>query len=222
MTDRLRPPDERQVEEALRELGTRLDYPPTPEFARQVRARLAAAPPRRSRWSLLAAPAARRIALTLVVLAALVGIVLALSPAARNAVAGRLGIPGINITYVTPVPTAYPPAPTTTSTPVPATTIPSATRPASATAAGTPPGATTRTSAAPTPVGAHLFLGQLLTLEAVRARVSFPVLVPALPELGPADEVYYDLPPAGGMVSLVWHARPGLPAVADTGVGLLL
>src|SRR4051794_5765767 len=107
MAERRQPLDNQQLERALRELGQQLAYPPTPDIARAVRARLAASPPpRRALWrSLLASPWPRRLALALALVVILVGAVLAFSPDARRAVAGRLGIPGITITYITPTPT---------------------------------------------------------------------------------------------------------------------
>jgi hypothetical protein len=65
-------------------------------------------------------------------------------------------------------------------------------------------------------------LGTPLDLEAARARVSFPVLVPTLDELGPPDEVYVNPAVPGGEVSLVYEPRPGLPEAAGTGLGLLI
>jgi hypothetical protein len=73
----------------------------------------------------------------------------------------------------------------------------------------------------PPPVGTHLFLGHRTTLERARDQVSFPVEVPRGRHLGPA-EVYVSVEPAGGRVSLVYRARPGLPAGQFTGVGALI
>lgn len=216
MAERRQPLDNQQLERALREVGRQLAYPPTPDLARGVRARLAAGPPpRRAPWrDLLAAPWPRRLALALVLLVLLGGAVLAFSPAARRAVAGRLGIPGITIVYVTPTPM---PPPTLTPLPgLPTTAAPPA----------TPPTATTRPTptltATPATIGERLRLGQPVTLDEARGRVSFPVLVPALPDLGPPNEIYFGIPPALGQVSLIWLGRPDLPPAATTGVGLLL
>jgi hypothetical protein len=49
-----------------------------------------------------------------------------------------------------------------------------------------------------------------------------PVVPPADPELSDPDALYLDRGLAGGMVSMVWSARPGLPAAGTTGVGLLV
>jgi len=79
----------------------------------------------------------------------------------------------------------------------------------------------TTTLPSPPPVGTHLFLGHGTTLERARDQVSFPVEVPHGQHLGPA-EVYVSVEPAGGRVSLVYRARPGLRAGQFTGVGALI
>ena len=214
--------DDEQLTRALRALGGQLDYPPTPDLATAVRARLAAGSPmRRTSWrGWFAAPGARRLALALVALVALVGAVLAFSPGTRDAIAGRLGVRGITIVYATPTPSARPPTLPAIGTGVPATPPPDATptiRPA-----GTPATPTAATPTSTASLGERLGLGQRLTIEEARARVAFPVLLPTLPALGAADEVYLGEPPVGGQVSLVWLPRPGLPAAPETGVALLL
>jgi len=50
--------------------------------------------------------------------------------------------------------------------------------------------------------------------------VLFRSPVPALAALGPPDAVYAD--PRDGSASLVWRARPGLPAASGSSVGALL
>jgi hypothetical protein len=71
-------------------------------------------------------------------------------------------------------------------------------------------------------VSPALGLGVAMSLEDVRARVEMPVVPPADPALGPPDAFYLDRSVAGGMVSMVWTARPNLTAAEDTGVGLLV
>jgi len=73
----------------------------------------------------------------------------------------------------------------------------------------------------PPPVGTHLFLGHRTTLEKARDEVSFPVEVPRSQHLGPA-EVYVSVVPAGGRVSLVYPAGPGLPSGQFTRAGALI
>jgi hypothetical protein len=203
VAERRLPPTDVEVERALTDLGAHLAYPPTPDLASAVRRRVAARP----------SPFRRRLA-GLAALAALLALLLAvgaivLFPAASSAVADRLGLRGIKIFYTAAVPTMTPtPLATMTSVP-PATPI------AVPTALPTP-------IPTPTPVGAGLRLGEQLRLADARGRVAYAVLTPTAPDLGPPDEVYLGDPPAGGQVSLVYRARPGLPAAAGTGVGLLL
>ena len=61
-----------------------------------------------------------------------------------------------------------------------------------------------------------------MRLSEARERVGMPVATPDDPALGSPDAVYRDSGLAGGMVSMVWAARPGLPASDQTGVGLLI
>jgi hypothetical protein len=65
--------------------------------------------------------------------------------------------------------------------------------------------------------GRGLGLGRHTTLAGARRLAR--VRVPAVAALGPPDAVYAD--PRDGAASLVWRARPGLPAASD-GVGALL
>ena len=67
---------------------------------------------------------------------------------------------------------------------------------------------------------ADLGLGARTTLAAARRTAGVPV--PTITALGPPDAVYVDRRvPGGGSASLVYLARPGLPA-ATRGVGALL
>lgn len=186
-----------ELEQALADLGPRLAYPAAPDLARSVRARLAAPPHRRRLPATL--PLRRGLALAALVVLALAGLVLVVSPAARSAVAERLGLRGVRIEYRSD-----------TATPA-------------ATAAITPPPAG---SGGPSPAGsspgARLGLGERVTLDAARRRVPFAVPVPTLAELGDPDEVYVDGGPAGGMVSLVYQPRAALPEAAGSGAGLLV
>jgi hypothetical protein len=104
---------EMNVEVALHELAVVVEFPPTPDIASAVRARLAerpVVPPRRG-WL---PPWPRAVA---VVLLALLVLVLA-----GLAVADRLGLRGVTIVQVTEVPTAVPtaaPEPTRAGVPTP-------------------------------------------------------------------------------------------------------
>ncbi len=187
MADRQWQPSEAELADALSDLGPRLDYPPTPDLTASVSLRLRTTPraPVPSSY-----PRLRPLLALAAVILLIVG--LGLLPPVRTAVADRLGVRGIPISYL-PWPVAARPTPS----PVPAASTPG-------------------------PVGTSLGLGERLTLDEARSRVAFHVLTPALPSLGPPDEVYLIEPPSGGEVSLVYRARPGLPRAAETGVGLLL
>jgi hypothetical protein len=88
------------LEEALADLGAALEFPPTPDLATAVTARLGEVParprPRRPRW--------RRLALAGLVAAVLAAAVLVVSPATREAVARRLGLRGVEIRIGGPAP----------------------------------------------------------------------------------------------------------------------
>jgi hypothetical protein len=87
------------LETRLADLGDQLDWPPTPDLARSVRARIAPVRPRRQwRWALAVAAA---------LVLALAG-VLALSPGARETVAGWIGIRGVQVERVKKVPSPAP------------------------------------------------------------------------------------------------------------------
>jgi hypothetical protein len=75
----------------------------------------------------------------------------------------------------------------------------------------------------PGPLGKRLGLGDATTLQAARAGVTWNVLLPSL--LGRPDEVYLQLPPLGppgGVVTLVYAARPGIRTSHQTGVSVLV
>jgi hypothetical protein len=187
-------PTDAELEQALRDLGARLAYPPTPPLARAVGARLARRPrPPRLGWP--GWLTRRRLAVALLLLALLTGAVLALTPGALTAVAERLGLRGVTIEFVPAVPA---PAPSPTPAPAPLPTAPAR------------------------PAGERLRLGRAVTLAEARRLAPYPVAVPALPELGEPDEVYVDDTAAGRPVALVYRARPGLPPAAETGVAALL
>ncbi len=184
MAEQLRHVSDAQLESVLTDLGGHLAYPPTPNLARAVGARLRAepAPPWWSRISLLWGRRELAFALAALVLALAAG--LAAVPSVRTAVAERLGLRGIEIK---PVPTL---------SPVPTFTAP--------------------------PERGALRLGDRVARGEAQARVSYRILEPTLVELGAPDEVYYSSSPAGGQVSFVYLARPGLPQSPQTGVGMLL
>jgi hypothetical protein len=71
----------------------------------------------------------------------------------------------------------------------------------------------------PMPPGATLGLGRAVTLDQARAESSFPILLPTDPRLGAPDGVWID---GVGRVSLVWTARPDLPATIDPDLALIV
>ena len=201
MAERGRPLSDAALERELVALGRDVDFPPAPALAAAVRRRLAlTGPPRRPRL-----PAARRLALALAAALLLGALLLAASPGARAALAGRLGVRGIGISQVPFVPTALP---TATSRPTP-------TREPSAAAGSATPAATPT----PLPAGARLGLGDALPTDDARCLAGAPLPVPQA--LGPPDATYVQAAPDCA-VALLYRPRPGLPATAETGVGLLL
>jgi hypothetical protein len=107
---------ELDLEEALADLAAALEFPPTPDLAAAVGARLEGAParapaparrPRRPRW-----PAGwRRLAAAGLAAVLLAAAVLVVSPGTREAVARRLGLRGVSVEL------GGPPPPTVTTTP---------------------------------------------------------------------------------------------------------
>jgi hypothetical protein len=107
-----------ELEAAVRDLGARLDYPPSEQLAFVVRQRLEREEAPRRGWlprirladrlRPALAPAWQRAAVALVVIVALLSGILVFSPSTRKAVAGWLGLRGVKIEVVPtlpPVPT---------------------------------------------------------------------------------------------------------------------
>jgi hypothetical protein len=184
---------ELDLEQALADLAASLEFPPTPDLAAAVTARLDEAPARRPaaparRWGRLAGligrPGWRRLAVAGLAAVLLAVAVLVASPGTREAVARRLGLRGVGVQL------GGPPPPTVT------------TRPGER---------------------LDLGLGERVTLEEARRRVGFPVLVPGAAGFQQPAAVYVnEAVPAGGRVDLVYRARPGLSASPFTDVGLLV
>ena len=191
---------DRELVEALRDLGGHLDHPATPPLAERVTARLEAAPgrpvaparpaPAVPRLRVLPGrPRARRLAVAGLAAALLAATVLVLSPTTREAVADLLGLRGIKIQLG---------GPPTSATSSPATTELGG-------------------------LGGQLGLGHRTTLGQARASVKFPVRVPTAAGFAHPDAVYVDPDqPADGRVDLIYRARPGLPASPYTEAGLLI
>jgi hypothetical protein len=185
----------------LADLGAAVAFPPTPDLAAQVRARIENVPapvaePRRL-------PVRRILAVAAIVVVALVA-ALMLSAGFRSAVADLVGVHGIRIEFVRETPTR------------PATVSP--------TAATTPTNAATPiASPTATSVGTGLLLGRPVTLAEAQAAVPYAIHLPTLPNLESPDEIYLrTLPDGNQMVSLIYYPAPGLPETEQTGVAVLL
>jgi hypothetical protein len=99
------------LEQALRELSPEIAFPPTPNIAATIRARIAAQPePARRRWSRPDLLQPRRLAIACLAVLLLLVAALTISADLRTSVAKRLGIHGIEIIFVdeTPTPAATP------------------------------------------------------------------------------------------------------------------
>jgi hypothetical protein len=231
------PPDrERDLEMELRELGPRLDYPPTPDIATTVRQRLEEGNERRpARPGWLTALSPRWAAAVLVLLLA----VPIFSPAVRDALSGlfvagegtggaaQSGVEDGGEAGDDAAGRAYPEAPIMqehTGSDLPASA-------SSASSSGSESsddqqaimedtgGDLTGSGGQPQAQGAlgqDLGLGERVTLQEARARAG-KVFVPL--EIGKPDAVY-----ATGRegVVLVYRARSDLPPLGNTGLGLIL
>ena len=72
----------------------------------------------------------------------------------------------------------------------------------------------------PAPPPGPLKLGQRTTLDEARGSLRFEPVVPEA--AGPPDGVYVAKGPPGGLLSLAYRARAGLPEAKSTGLGLLV
>ncbi len=193
---------DRELERELRELGSHVEYPPTPELARAVRRRLdreGTARPARSRkiWPSLPSPRWAAAAAALV----LVSAVPLLSPTMRETVngwfdAGEAARSGQS---------AGDAAPSLES---------------KEDAAGAPSAGRSESGQGGRYLGEDLGLGERVTLGEARSRTGAPVLLPRA--AGPGEPEVYAGDPREDGVTLVYRARPGLPPLGDTGVGLIL
>jgi hypothetical protein len=176
-----------ELEQTLFEIGGLLQDPPAADLAPVVGSRLRAEGRAPGRVPVLRRPgwtfglnwksAVAAVAAVVVLVAG----ILALSPGVRRAVAGWLGLRGVQI-EVTP-------------SPLPST-LPSGPQ--------------------------ALDLGPTFSLPAAQREVGFRILLPSLPELGRPDEIHVQPLYISEQAFLVYRARPGLPAAAETGVALLV
>ena len=189
---------EHELERELRELGAWIDYPPTPDLSRAVRHKLeeerARDTPRSGRsWATL--PTLRWAAAAVFVLAVAIP---SLSPGLRATVAdwfvaGQAASTGQEERAVGGAGGAAKESPSERL-------AEEAVRPASGGGTG--------------PVGDDLGFGERITLRKAKT----PTLLPRVPRLGKPNEVYS----LEDSVTLVYRARPGLPALGKSGIGLLL
>jgi hypothetical protein len=181
------------LEQRLTQLGRELDWPETPDVARNVRPRLAEepadgrgrpappparrAPLRRARRRLLPPAGLRRsLALALVALLVLAGGVFAAVPSVRDAVLDFFGLQGATIERRTELPAA--------------------------------------------PEFRPLRLGSRTTLEQARESLAFEPLLPRA--AGRPDALFIKRDVSGGELSLAYRARRGLPEAGTTKLGLLV
>lgn len=68
------------------------------------------------------------------------------------------------------------------------------------------------------PIGMTLGLGASVPLDEAERLAGIDLILPTDPAIGPPDAVFVN----AGRVSLVWAARPGLPAAGSDGIGLLI
>ena len=99
-----------ELESALRDLGSRYPYPPTPNLAAAVRRRIVARPvvPVR-RLALWRDP--RRLALAAAAVLVLAGAAALINPTTRNAIAHFFHVPGVIVSRVSPLPSLSPVTP---------------------------------------------------------------------------------------------------------------
>jgi hypothetical protein len=185
---------ERELERELGELGSRIEYPPTPDLARAVRRRLEEGDrtPRRAGFGLPTLPARWAAAAALLLFLA----VPVLSPATRETFSGPF--------------VAGPAA--------------EGGKPQSAAVESGDAAPSPSSPERAVPIGAGMGLGEPITLREARrrGREGAPVLWPEAKKLGEPDGVYALGPPGEGGVALVYRSRPGLPPLGDTSIGLVL
>ena len=192
------PDKERELERELRELGARIEYPPTPDLSRAVRRRLDEEDARdldRSRrsWSTLPSLRWAAVAAAFVLIVA----VPTFSPELRTTVTGWFVSEQATSTDQAAGEAGEAARGGALERPAEEALKPSS-------------GGDTRS------LGEGLGFGERTTLREAGADV--PILLPQTPKLGKPDEVYGG---EGGIV-LAYRARAGLPPLADSGIGLLL
>lgn len=180
------------LERELRAIGDALFVPSGSSLTADVRARILELPAP-DRRRRWERPSLGRVAWRRAVLLA-AALLLALAAVAG---AATLGLPGLRILFG--------PAATASPSSIAVSPTPTASRPS-------PSGA----------LGTGLGLGAPIALEATDAVVPFGIAVPTDPRLGELEIVWWDPSLGDGQVALLWKARPGLPAIDDSGIGAIL
>lgn len=174
------------LERNLLELGAAITYPPTPDLAGAVTARLRAPAAGDRPVIRFTLQSWRGLAIAALILLAVLGggFVLVVSGAGA-AIADRLGVPGIGVQHVPErsLPTPDPGQPVTRE---------------------------------------NMKLGRAVPLPELLGSLPFTLLLPSLPAFAQPDESYMADTPPGGHAMLLYRARPGLPALPGTDIGLLL
>ena len=211
----------RDLEQELRDFGSHLEYPPTPDLARTARLRLeaevdenAARTARGGRfWLPALSPRWAVAAMFMIVLA-----VPALSPNARDALSG-LFLAGGAVFYESGAARSGGEAGGAGEDKIMSGQAGTQNAPSAAEEAMPESASGGQADSGGTPTG----LGEQITLQEARSRTGdAPLLLPRTKILGPPDEVYAAGPRGTGGAALVYRARFGLPPIGGTEIGLVL
>jgi hypothetical protein len=183
---------DRELERELRELGSLIDYPPTPNVARAARNVLDEAANEQSRRLRRAFPTLRWAAVAAAFV--LVVAVPTLSPGLRATVSDWFGAEDFQSTGV------------------------DAGSPERQSEAGAPAAGVSKS--ATTPAQAPQFSGERISVREARARMDGTLILPRTPELGKPEEIYTVGTASKEGVMLVY--KYGLPPLEDTGIHLVL
>jgi hypothetical protein len=209
---------DRELERELRDLGSRIEYPPTPDLTQAVHRRLdqeeGERRPARSRltWPSLLSFRWAVVAAALVLIVA----VPVLSPTVRATVAGWFEAGQAADGTGEPV---------SAGRGGDAAQAPSAAQGESRADSPQPAsgGPLMPSAGGPRSLGEGLGFGERISLREARTRVvAGELFLPEMSRLGKPDEVYAGKPPNEESVTLVYGVRPGLPPLGDTGIGLVL
>jgi hypothetical protein len=183
---------DRELERELRELGSLIDYPPTPNVARAARNVLDEAANEQSRRLRRAFPTLRWAAVAAAFV--LVVAVPTLSPGLRATVSDWFGAEDFQSTGV------------------------DAGSPERQSEAGAP--AAGVSESATSPAQTLQFAGERISVREAQARMDGALLLPRTPKLGMPEEIYAGGTSRNDGVELVY--REGLPPLGDTGISLVL